>query len=333
MLFQKSILFIVIFVEFRKENVLMCLLKVTGLTKTYKNKKTNIRAVKGIDLSINEGECLGLVGESGCGKSTTAEIIARLIKEDSGTIVFNGTEITDDKRLKCVGKDLQMVFQNPKDSFDPKYSLLESVMMGACSYNIYSKSQLRQKALELIRYVGLKESYSNRNIYNLSGGECQKASIARALICSPKLIIFDEATSALDVSVQAQIIELMLRLKKENKMSFLFITHDLALASSVCDNIAVMYSGRIVEYGPCRDVLSLPKHPYTKQLILSVLPVKTQGEFKTPEFKAVRKEKGGGCDYFPFCPKADDKCAALMPEFVKHNKTKVLCWLNENNEV
>lgn len=107
----------------------MCLLKVTGLTKTYKNKKDFVYALKGIDFSINQGECLGLVGESGCGKSTTAEIIARLIKEDSGTIMFNGAEITGQKRLKCVGKDLQMVFQNPNDSFDPKYSLLESVMM------------------------------------------------------------------------------------------------------------------------------------------------------------------------------------------------------------
>lgn len=303
----------------------MCLLKVTGLTKTYKNKKDCVYALKGIDFSINQGECLGLVGESGCGKSTTAEIIARLIKEDSGTIEFNGTEITGQKRLKCVGKDLQMVFQNPKDSFDPKYSLLESVMMGADSYNLYSKTELKQRAEELIRYVGLKESYLNKGIGTLSGGECQKASIARAVICSPKLIIFDEATSALDVSVQAQIIGLMRKLKEESGVSFLFITHDLALTSSVCDNIAVMYSGRIIEYGPCKEVLNNPKHPYTKQLVSSVLPI--NGCCNIPEFNVLRKAEytQKGCDYYAFCHRADEKCANGILNMVQLQGRSVLC--------
>ena len=304
----------------------MCLLKVTGLTKTYKNKKTYIHAVKGIDLTINEGECLGLVGESGCGKSTTAQIIARLVKEDSGTIEFNGTKITDGKKLKCVGKDLQMVFQNPKDSFDPKYSLLDSVIMGADSYNIYSKNELKQRAMELIKFVGLKESYANRNIQNLSGGECQKASIARALICSPKLIIFDEATSALDVSVQAQIIELMLKLKEEKKMSFLFITHDLALTSSVCDRIDVMYSGRIIEEGVCKDVLKNPMHPYTKQLVSSVLPVYVNNDYKIPEFNKIRENTPNGCDYYKFCQFAEEKCACSVPQMNKIDDRRVLCY-------
>lgn len=301
----------------------MCLLKVTGLTKTYKNKKDIVYALKGIDFTIDQGQCLGLVGESGCGKSTTAEIIARLTKEDSGTIEFNGKVITGQKRLKCIGKDLQMVFQNPKDSFDPKYSLLDSVMMGADSYNLYSKTELRQRAQELIKYVGLKESYMNKGIDSLSGGECQKASIARAVICSPKLIIFDEATSALDVSVQAQIIGLMRKLKEEKGVSFLFITHDLALTSSVCDNIAVMYSGRIIEYGPCREVLKNPVHPYTKQLISSVLPINGKGNI--PEFNALRKAENTSCDYYAFCPKADKKCIEGPLQMVQNKERQVLC--------
>lgn len=303
----------------------MCLLKVTGLTKTYKNKKDFVYALKGIDFSIKQGECLGLVGESGCGKSTTAEIIARLIKEDSGTIMFNGAEITGQKRLKCVGKDLQMVFQNPKDSFDPKYSLLESVMMGADSYNLYSKTELRQRAQELIKYVGLKESYLNKGIGSLSGGECQKASIARAVICSPKLIIFDEATSALDVSVQAQIIGLMRKLKEEKGVSFLFITHDLALTSSICDNIAVMYSGRIIEYGPCQEVLKNPKHPYTKQLVSSVLPI--NGCCNIPEFNVLRNTEytENGCDFYAFCQRADEKCAKGILNMAQLQGRSVLC--------
>ncbi len=303
----------------------MCLLKVTGLTKTFKNKKDRVYALKGIDFSIKQGECLGLVGESGCGKSTAAEIIARLIKEDSGTIEFNGAYITSEKRLKCVGRDLQMVFQNPKDSFDPKYSLLESVMMGADSYRIYSKIELIKRAKELIKYVGLKESYMYKGIGGLSGGECQKASIARALICSPKLIIFDEATSALDVSVQAQIIDIMRRLKEEKGVSFLFITHDLALTSSICDNIAVMYSGRIVEYGKCRDVLCNPKHPYTKQLVSSVLPVNRRCDI--PEFNALRDTQYApkGCDYYAFCPNADEKCFKNVLHMFQIEGRSVLC--------
>ncbi len=235
----------------------MKLLEVQSLCKTFRKDGSLIRAVDHVDLHICEGECLGLVGESGCGKSTTANILARLQRETSGRIFFDGKEIGGHRRLKPVGKDLQMIFQNSLDSFDPRDTLLQGVMQGAASYHLFSKEELKRKALELLTYVGLKESYAGRKMSELSGGECQRAAIARALICEPKLLICDEATSALDVLVQAQIIDLLLRLKKERTLSILFITHDLPLAAALCDRIAVMHRGRIIEEGPASQSIHI----------------------------------------------------------------------------
>ena len=247
------------------------LLTVNHLQKTFREGKKERRAVDDISFSIEEGECLGLIGESGCGKSTTVNMIARLLKEDAGEIYFNGKKMTQGHRLRPVGRELQMVFQNPKDSFNPRYTLLEGVMEGARHYRIYEKKELKAAAKEMIGYVGLKESLLDMPVRSLSGGECQRAAIARALLCSPKLMICDEATSALDVSVQAQIIHLMRRLKKEKQMTFLFISHDLALSATICDKIAVMKKGKIVECGSAEEVLHHPRDPYTQLLLKSVL--------------------------------------------------------------
>ena len=175
--------------------------------------------------------------------------------------------------LKPVGKGLQMIFQNPQDSFDPRDSVIEGIMQGAAAYGIYSRKELTEKALELFSYVGLKEEYQNRKIRQLSGGECQRAAIARALICEPKLLICDEATSALDVLVQAQIIDLLKRLKEEKGMSMLFITHDLPLAAAFCDRVAVMHQGRIIEIGASREVLKNPRQEETQKLLQAVLTI------------------------------------------------------------
>ena len=249
----------------------MALLEVRNISKKFSRGKTSVAALNNISFEINSGECLGLVGESGCGKSTTAGIIARLIKEDSGEIFFEGRKISGGAYLKPVGKDLQMIFQNPQDSFDPRDTLVTGIMQGAQSYGLWSKNELREKAVELIEYVGLKKEYENVKISRLSGGECQRAAIARALAVDPRLVICDEATSALDVTVQAQIVELLKRLQKERKLSLLFICHDLALVQHMCQRVLVMYQGKIIEQGTPDEVIQHPREVYTRTLVDSVL--------------------------------------------------------------
>ena len=251
----------------------MELLKVENLTKKFKKKGILFQAVSQVSFTLEKGECLGIVGESGCGKRRTANMFARLLKEDVGEFFFEDRKISGGMLLKPVGKGLQMIFQNPQDSFDPRDSVIEGIMQGAAAYGIYSRKELTEKALELFSYVGLKEEYQNRKIRQLSGGECQRAAIARALICEPKLLICDEATSALDVLVQAQIIDLLKRLKEEKGMSMLFITHDLPLAAAFCDRVAVMHQGRIIEIGASREVLKNPRQEETQKLLQAVLTI------------------------------------------------------------
>ncbi len=256
----------------------MALFEVKNISKSFRKDRKLFKAVDNVSFTIEEGECLGLVGESGCGKSTTAAIIARLLKEDSGTVIFDGKEINSGLYLKPAGQGMQMIFQNPQDSFDPRDTLLEGVMQGAAAYKIYDKAELKEKAYELLDYVGLKRTYAGQKTSSLSGGECQRAAIARALICSPKLLICDEATSALDVLVQAQIVELLKKMKRETNMSMLFITHDIPLSAALCDRIAVMSEGKIAEIGDAQKILNHPDSEPTKNLIESVLPLTRKGK-------------------------------------------------------
>ena len=249
------------------------LLKLKGINKSFSRYKKETMAVKNLSLTIDYGECLGLVGESGCGKSTTAGIIARLVKEDSGTVEFDGRIISGGAYLKPAGRNMQMIFQNPQDSFDPRDTLLDGVMQGAKAYRLWDREELKKRALDMLDYTGLKTSYADIKTSELSGGECQRAAIARAVICQPKLLICDEATSSLDALVQAQIVDLLKRLKAEKRMAMLFITHDIPLAAALCDRIAVMHKGEIVEEGPTKQVLKAPVHSQTKKLIAAVMPV------------------------------------------------------------
>lgn len=251
----------------------MRLLELHGVTKSFRNRRSVHTAVNDVSFSIDKGECLALVGESGSGKSTVAGIVSRLIREDHGRIVYKGREIKKEFRLKPIGKSLQMIFQNPQDSFDPRDSVLEGVMQGARSYNLWSPRVLEEKALELFDYVGLKRSYAKVRISELSGGECQRVAIARAIICEPELLICDEATSSLDVLIQAQIVHLLKKLKEEKNMAILFITHDLQLTSDFCDRIIVMHQGRVVEAGERRQVMNNPKNEETKKLIDSMITI------------------------------------------------------------
>ncbi len=251
----------------------MSLLEISKLSKSFDKHGEKVNAVKDLSFSLEQGECLGLVGESGCGKSTTANIIARLLREDTGDILFNGRKISGTRLLKPVGRELQMIFQNPQYSFDPRDTVLSGIMQGAMSYGLWDKKTLAEKALDTLSFVGLKASYAGKRMSEISGGECQRAAIARAIICDPKLIICDEATSALDVLVQAQVVALLKRLKREKKMSLLFITHDLPLAAALCDRVAVMHGGKIVEIGGAKCILQNPREPETKRLVMSILPL------------------------------------------------------------
>ena len=305
------------------------ILNVTNLNKTFKGKYGETIAAQKVSFEIKEGECLGLVGESGSGKSTVANLVAGLIPANSGSVVFCGNEICGKKgkAVRDARKDMQMVFQNPKASFNPRIKLIDAIAEPLAYNGEYKKDDYEKMVYESLGSVGLKKEYAQKYAWEISGGECQRAAIARAIISKPKLILCDEITSALDVSIQAQILKLMYELKDKLKMSYMFISHDLASVSSICDKVAVMYKGSILEYGDTLEVVKNPKHPYTADLIESALkPGKrelTSKSVKTPSM---------GCKYYAFCKNASDECTKYdVPEFKKDFSYSACIKSNTNN--
>lgn len=249
------------------------ILKIENLSKSFKNEGKSFQAVKNVSFNINYGEVLGLVGESGCGKSTIAKLITGLETLDEGSITICGQKIdrTSIKSIKECYKYMKMIFQEPRSSFDSRLTIGESIRETLKCYKKMSKEQYKEKSVELLKIVGLEESYDNLKPLDISGGECQRAAIARAIATNPKLLICDECTSALDVSVQAQIMELLQNMKSSEDMGILFISHDLALVSSFCDRLCVMNNGEIVETGVTSELIKNPKNDYTKLLLASLL--------------------------------------------------------------
>lgn len=244
------------------------ILEVNNLSKQfYKNKKL-FTAVNGISFTLQRGECLGIVGESGCGKSTTVKMLTHLLKPDGGDIFLNETDIQKlrGKSLKEFYTEIQMVFQVPQDSFDPRKKIGDSIMESMRNHGI-GKKEAQNHLEQLLQQVELPTEIADRYPNQVSGGQCQRAAIARALAVNPKILICDEATSALDVTVQMQIIELLKRLQKERDLSILLISHDLALVQHLCDRVIVMYQGNIVEQGRTERVINAPENGYTKMLI------------------------------------------------------------------
>lgn len=244
------------------------ILEVKNLSKQfYKNKKL-FTAVNGISFTLQRGECLGIVGESGCGKSTTVKMLTHLLKPDGGDIFMNGTDIQKLRGtfLKEFYTEVQMVFQVPQDSFDPRKKLGVSIMESMRNHGA-SKKEAQNQLEQLLQQVELPIEIADRYPNQVSGGQCQRAAIARALAVHPKILICDEATSALDVTVQMQIIELLKRLQKKMDLSILLISHDLALVQHLCDRVMVMYQGNIVEQGTPERVINVPENGYTKMLI------------------------------------------------------------------
>lgn len=250
-------------------------LEVNNLTKTFKGKnKQEFTAVSNIDFCLYEGECLGIIGESGSGKSTTVNMITRLIEPTDGTITIDGEDITHikGKALQSFYKKLQMVFQSPIESFDPRCTLGDGIAESLRN-NGFSKKEAAAAVEKVLEKCGLDRSFAGRFPHEVSGGQCQRAAIARALAIEPTILICDEATSSLDVTIQKEIIDLLRSLRESHgkKLSILFICHDLALVQDFCDRVLVMHDGEIVEQGIPDEIIKNPKNDYTKRLIESVL--------------------------------------------------------------
>ncbi|OUP18368.1 ABC transporter ATP-binding protein [Lachnoclostridium sp. An196] len=232
------------------------ILEAKDLKKVFYKNRVPFEAVDGVSFHIGKGECLGLAGESGCGKSTIAKIITRLIMPEEGSVRLDGK--------------VQMVFQTPQDSFDPRRTLGDGIMEGMCNQGM-GKKQAKERACEMLDLVELDRRFFYRYPHEASGGECQRAAIARALAVEPQLLICDEATSALDVTVQAQIAALLKRLQEENGMSLLLISHDLALVQYLCSRVLIMYQGKIIEEGIPDEVIQNPRESYTRLLVEAIL--------------------------------------------------------------
>ena len=248
-------------------------LEVTGLTKRFPRKGLpDVVAVDGATFSVAPGECVGLVGGSGSGKSTIVRMVVGLLEPTEGAIAVCGRQVWPARRvdMRALAQDVQMVFQNPASSFNPRRTLGQGVCEGMRNFGM-GKAEACERARALFARCGLPAAFVDRYPREVSGGQCQRAAIARALAMQPSLIICDEATSALDVTVQAQIIELLRDVRAESGTAYLFICHDLALVQGFCDRALVMQTGRIVEEGPTSQVITNPAHPYTRQLLKAVL--------------------------------------------------------------
>ncbi len=315
----------------------MSLLVVEDLKKYYfltsgliSKRRREVRAVDGVSFTLDEKETLGLVGESGCGKTTIAKTIVKLETPTSGRILYKGKDIfaLDVQDEKQYRKQVQMVFQDPHASLDPRMSAGDIIEEALIIHGVEDPEERRRRVLELLETVGLELGHVNRYPHEFSGGQKQRIGIARALAVDPQLIIADEPVSALDVSVQAQILNLLLRLKKEFALSYLFIAHNLPVIRRISDKVAVMYLGRIVEMASTLEIFESPLHPYTRML-LAVAP--------TPDPRRKRKRPiirpetplrpGKGCRYAPLCPRAGRVCREREPEPVSVKGHIVACWM------
>ena len=316
------------------------LLSVRGLTVHFPirgglfSKPTGyVQAVDGIDLDIGYGETFGLVGESGCGKTTVGAAIVQLVAATSGSVVFGGTNVSDiDKStLRVLQRDLQIIFQDPYSSLDPKMRIGESIGEPLIAHRKSSGTDLEQRVRKMLDIVGLSQRSYDRFPHQFSGGQRQRLVIARALVLRPKLIICDEPVSALDVSVQSQILNLLVDLQREFNLSYLFISHDLSVIRYISDQIGVMYLGKLVEVGKCEDLFKSPQHPYTKAL-MDAIPI------VDPEIQRRRKKivlRGEipspsnppkGCRFHTRCPIAKDICQEQEPELTAdENRHSVAC--------
>ncbi len=297
------------------------ILEVQNLTKYFSTPAGQLHAVDGVSFSIEEGKTLGIVGESGCGKSTTGRCILKLIEPTSGKIIFDGEDITSYSRRKMrrLRQEMQMVFQDPFSSLDPRQTVSQLISEPIIEHKLLkSKDEIEKRTLELMETVGLAERYVNVYPHELDGGRRQRIGIARALAVNPKLIVCDEPVSALDVSIQAQILNLLKQLQRDMGLTYIFITHDLSVVKYFSDDIAVMYLGQMVEKAPSDNLFKNPMHPYTKAL-LSAIPLPIVGKDK-PKRQLIKGEITSPvnlpdeCRFGKRCDYVSDVCRQCNPQ-------------------
>ena len=288
-------------------------------------KKQYVKAVNDISFSIGKGETLGIVGESGCGKSSLGRTVLKVYQPDSGHIYFNGIDITkwNEKQMHPYRQKMQMIFQDPYASLNPRFTVGETIAEPMEIYQMYNPKERMERVQQLMETVGLKPDHIRRYPHEFSGGQRQRIGIARTLALNPEFIVCDEPFSALDVSIQAQIINLLEKIQDERKISYIVVAHDLNAVRHISHNIGVMYLGHLVEIGPAAEVYQNPKHPYTKALISSI-PV------ADPDYTGLGKRiilegdvpspmnPPSGCRFHTRCPYATEKCSQAAPVFREH---------------
>jgi oligopeptide/dipeptide ABC transporter ATP-binding protein len=303
------------------------LLEVRNLKKYYPVHKGILRkaslwvqAVDGVSFALGKGKTLGLVGESGCGKSTTGRAILRLVEPDEGEVLFNGVSVLNlgPKDMQSVRKDMQLVFQDPYASLNPRLTISEIIEEGLVVHGMGNRKERQERIAWVLERVGIRPDMMDRYPHEFSGGQRQRVGIARAVVLNPKLIVADEPVSALDVSIQAQVMNLMVEIQEEWGISFLVIAHDLSVVEYLSDQVAVMYLGRILELASDRDLYLSPRHPYTEFLLTSIPSM-------DPRMKRERTLLKGevpspispprGCRFGPRCPKRFGPCGEVPPEW------------------
>lgn len=298
-----------------------------------------VKAVDDVSFHVHKGETLGLVGESGCGKSTLGRTLIRLYEPTAGEISFKGQDFLKIKgeKLRKMRRDMQMIFQDPYASLDPRMTVGQILAQPFDIHGIVTGKERVERIKQLLETVGLKASHINRYPHEFSGGQRQRISIARAVALNPSLVIADEPVSALDVSIQAQVLNLMKDLQEKLDLTYVFISHDLSVIEHLCDRIAVMYLGKIVEIAPRDELFNNPQHPYTQALIAAIPRVGT-GK------KKMKKSLGGevpspinppsGCPFHTRCPQKMDICTQKLPALTNHipgqTEHRAACWLYEN---
>jgi peptide/nickel transport system ATP-binding protein/oligopeptide transport system ATP-binding protein len=302
------------------------LLDVRNLRKTFQvttgalaGKHLALKAVDGVSFSLRAGETLGLVGESGCGKSTTGKAILRLLEPDGGEVLFEGEDLLtlSPKQMRARRRDLQMIFQDPYSSLNPRMQVADIVGEPLKIHGLAKGRELRQEVVRLLETVGLGATHMDRYPHEFSGGQRQRIGIARALAVKPRLIIADEPVSALDLSIQAQVVNLMQDIQQQFELTYLFIAHDLSIIEHISDRVAVMYLGRIVELTPADQLYKTPRHPYSEALLNAVpIPNPHARKQKRPLIGEIPSPLNppSGCHFHPRCPYARELCSQQSPE-------------------